>query len=128
LGALPPRNPTPYREYTWCNMQNPPILSKLDRALIDSLWNDVFPKSSIHTLPRTTSYHYPLKIEISTNIPKTQIFRYCNNWPLKPGFKDLVSSSWSNTHSKNNAIRTLVARIKTLRQKAKVWKKIPSTG
>jgi hypothetical protein len=86
------------QEFTWCNMQPPPpLLSKLDRVLINSKWNDSFPNSSVHTLPRTTPDHFPLKIEISTNIPKSQIFCYCINWPLKPSFKELVSSSCSNT-------------------------------
>jgi hypothetical protein len=104
-------------------MQSPPILSKLDRVLIDSHWNIMFPNSLIHMLPRTTPDHYPLKMEISTTIPKAHVFRYCNNWPLKPGFKELVSSSWANTPPKIDAMGTLVARIKILRQKAKVWKK-----
>jgi hypothetical protein len=95
----------------------------LDRVLIDSQWNKIFPNSSVHTLLRTTSDHYPLRIEISTNIPIAQNFCYCNNWPLKPDFKELVTSSWSSTPPKNDAIGTLVARIKILRQKAKIWKK-----
>jgi hypothetical protein len=77
----------------------------------------------VSTLPRTTSDHFPLKIEVSTNIPRSQVFRYCNNWPLKLSFKDLVSSIWSDTPVKSDDIGTLVARVKNLRQKAKTWKK-----
>jgi hypothetical protein len=62
-------------------------------------------------------------IDISTNIPGSQVFRYCNNWPLKQGFKDLVSSVWAKTPPKSDAAGTLVARIKILCQKAKAWKK-----
>jgi hypothetical protein len=54
--------------FTWSNMQNPPILSKLDRILINADWNDSLPNSVASTLPRTTSDHFPLKIEVSTNI------------------------------------------------------------
>jgi hypothetical protein len=109
--------------FTWSNMENPPILSKLDRILINADWNDSLPNSVASTLPRTTSDHFPLKIEVSTNIPRSQVFRYCNNWPLNPGFKDLVSSIWSSTPVKSDAIGTLVARVKNLRQKANTWKK-----
>jgi hypothetical protein len=78
------------RFFTWSNMQNPPILSKLDRVLLNPQWDSILPNTVISTLPRITSDHYPLKVEISTNIPRPQIFRCCNNWNLKPGFKDLV--------------------------------------
>jgi exonuclease III len=110
-------------EFTWSNMQNPPILSKLDRVLINSGWNDSFPNSVVTTLPRITSDHYPIKIEVSTNIPRAQVFRYYNNWPLKHGFRELVASVWSSTPPKSDAIGTLVARVKFLRQKANSWKK-----
>jgi hypothetical protein len=104
-------------------MQIPPILSKLDRVLIDPGWNDSFPNTTVNSLPRTTSDHYPLKIETTSNIPRYQVFRYYNNWPLKPGFKELVSSVWSDTPPKSDAVGTLVVKIKILCQKAKVWKK-----
>jgi hypothetical protein len=78
------------RFFTWSNMQNPPILSKLDRVLLNPQWDSILPNTVMSTLPRITSDHYPLKVEISTNIPRPQIFRCCNNWNLKPGFKDLV--------------------------------------
>jgi hypothetical protein len=80
------------RFFTWSNMQNLPILSKLDRVLLNPQWGSVLPNTVVSTLPRITSDHYLLKVEISTNIPRPQIFRYCNNWNLKPGFKDLVLS------------------------------------
>jgi hypothetical protein len=116
------------RVFTWTNMQNPPILSKLDRVLINAEWNNSLPNSVVilfQELPRIIS---PLKIEVSTNILCSQIFRYCNNRPLKSGFKDLVSQIWSNSPPKNDAMGTLVARVKNLRQKAKSWKKNSSTG
>jgi hypothetical protein len=111
------------REFMWCNMQSPPILIKLDRVLIDPGWNDSFPNTTVHSLSRTTLDHYPLKIETTSNILRSQVFRYCNNWPLKPGFKELVSSLWSDTPPKSDATGTLVVKIKILRKKAKVWKK-----
>jgi hypothetical protein len=39
-------------------MQSPPILIKLDRALIDSDWDTALPNSSVTSLPRTTSDHF----------------------------------------------------------------------
>jgi hypothetical protein len=79
------------RNFTWSNMQQPPILSKLDRVCINPDWDSILPNCSVISLPRTTSDHFPLKIEVSTAIPKPHIFRYCNNWKYKNGFRDVVS-------------------------------------
>jgi hypothetical protein len=62
-------------------------------------------------------------VEISTNIPRPQIFRYCNNWNLKLGFKDLVLSSWSSASQQRDAARSLVFNLRITRQKARAWKK-----
>jgi hypothetical protein len=35
------------RNFTWSNMQTPPILSKLDRVLINSAWDDILPNSVV---------------------------------------------------------------------------------
>lgn len=111
------------RKFTWSNMQQPPILSKLDRILINYHWGASLPNTTIMSLPRTTSDHFPIKIEISTNIPIPQIFRYCNDWKHKLGFKDLVCSAWSNSPHQSDAAGTLVAKLKTRRKNAKEWKK-----
>jgi hypothetical protein len=57
------------------------------------------------------------------NIPKPSIFRYCNNWRLKPGFKEIASSSWQSPSHNNDALGTLVAKLKNIRRKAKGSKK-----
>jgi hypothetical protein len=46
------------RVFTWTNMQNPPILSKLDRVLINAEWNNSLPNSVVilfQELPRIIS-------------------------------------------------------------------------
>jgi hypothetical protein len=104
-------------------MQNPPTLSKLDRVLLNPQWDSIIPNTVVSSLPRTTSDHYPLKVDISTNTPKPQIFRYCNNWKFKQGFKELVHSSWSTSFQQSDAAGTLVHKLRTSRQKARAWKK-----
>jgi hypothetical protein len=55
----------------------------MDRVFINGPWDDILPDSSLVSLPRTTSDHFPLLQEISTNIPKPKVFRYYNNWIFK---------------------------------------------
>jgi hypothetical protein len=83
----------------------------------------LLPYSTVSSLPRTTSDHFPLLIEISTHILTPQIFRYYNNWKLKPGFKDLVSAAWAPVSNQNDAVGRIVSKTKLLRQKVKEWKK-----
>jgi hypothetical protein len=105
------------------NMQSPPIHSKLDRAFINVSWDEILPDSSLLSLPRMTSDHFPLIIEISTNIPNPKVFRYYNGWKYKASFKDLVSAFWPSTPVHVDAADSLVSKLKTLREKAKSWKK-----
>jgi hypothetical protein len=59
----------------------------------------VLPNSILSSLTRTTSDHVPLKIQISSFVPKSSIFRYEPSWSLQPGFYDMVSTAWNLHHS-----------------------------
>ena len=48
------------QSFTWTNVQERPILAKLDRVLVSSEWESHFPLASLHTLPWSTSDHAPL--------------------------------------------------------------------
>jgi hypothetical protein len=111
------------RSYTWSNMQSPLIHSKLDKVFINALWDEFLPDSSLHSLPRTTSDHFSLIIEISSDIPKPNVFRYYNIWKNKAGFKELLSSFWSPTLVHLDAAGSLVGKLKILWEKARTWKK-----
>ncbi len=45
------------QQYTWSNMQSNPTMAKLDRFLISTEWDLIFPISNVTTLPRITSDH-----------------------------------------------------------------------
>ncbi|KQJ98320.2 hypothetical protein BRADI_3g36433v3, partial [Brachypodium distachyon] len=57
------------RNFTWSNMQEVPILTRIDRCFINADWDSVLPNSMLRSLPRTTSDHFPLCLEASTSIP-----------------------------------------------------------
>jgi endonuclease/exonuclease/phosphatase family metal-dependent hydrolase len=66
------------RSFTWSNMQSPPVHNKLDRIFTNALWDEFWLDSSLLSLLRITSDHYPLKLVVSTNIPRPIVFRYYN--------------------------------------------------
>lgn len=80
------------RLYTWSNKRSTPTLERLDRAFINLAWDEALPSTILSSLTRSTSDHVPLKIEISTTIPKSKFFRFKNYWIKVAGFRDVVTS------------------------------------
>ena len=73
------------RAFTWSNMQSDPLLEQLDWFFTSVNWTHAYPNTP---LAKITSDHIPCKIVVSTNIPKTNLFRFENFWPDHPGFHD----------------------------------------
>lgn len=80
------------RRYTWSNRRTVPTLERLDRVFINLVWDENLPNSVLSSLTRTTSDHVPLKIDVSTLVPKSIIFRFKNHWIYAAGFNDLVAN------------------------------------
>ena len=49
--------------YTWSNKQEIPTLEKLDRVLMSSDWEDLFPLVSVHKMVKEISDHNPLLLD-----------------------------------------------------------------
>ena len=77
------------RQYTWSNWRESPTLERLDRAFINVAWDSTLPNSILSSLTHTTSDHVPLKIQISTSVPKSSLFRFENSWTLHPNYHDV---------------------------------------
>lgn len=110
------------RTYTWSNKCNNPTLERLDRVFINLTWDDVFPSTTLYSLTRTTSDHVPLKIDISTTIPKSRLFCFENYWIQCPGFIDVISAAWCCSTSSAEAAAILSTKLKGTRRALKHWK------
>lgn len=66
------------RKYTWSNMQHAPLLQRLDWVFTSSNWALSYLETTCKALAMEVSDHCPLVVAISTNIPKTSIFRFEN--------------------------------------------------
>ena len=109
------------RSFTWTNAQSPPILAKLDRALVNLQHTVAFPSTSLHALPKPTSDHTPLLLSMSTKIPKSQIFRFENGWLLRQSFVQTVLPAWLDVRCIEDAAGQLAACLKSVRAASKVW-------
>ena len=111
------------RKYTWSNMQDDPLLEQIDWVFTSVNWISDYPDTLLLPMARPTSDHIPCKIQIGTNIPKAQTFRFENYWIDHPGFMDLVKSVWtSNVRASNSATR-ISSKFKLLRAALKKWSK-----
>lgn len=100
------------RMFTWSNKRNTPTLERLDRVFINLAWDETLPGTILSSLTRSTSDHVPLKIDISTSIPKSRLFRFDNYWVQLAGFRDVASSAWNCRMGNSESAATLTAKLK----------------
>jgi hypothetical protein len=111
------------RAFTWSNMQNYPLLERLDWIFTCAHWTTTFPVTFATPLAKLSSDHIPIKIQIGTSIPKAQIFRFEEFWLDFEGFTDTVQSHWQQARHFTNSAQDLSARMKSLRHGLKNWSK-----
>jgi len=110
-------------KYTWTNSQEQPLLERLDWFFVSVSWTLNYPGSTVHTLSRETSDHYPCVVKVSTDIPKPRVFRFENYWLLHDDFIQVMQHGWNvPTHHMDKA-KKLVAKFKNLRRVLKAWQK-----
>jgi len=107
--------------FTWTNKRAEPTLARLDRAFFNVKFNNLFPCSSLHSLPRPTSDHTPLLVTLSTDIPKPHNFRFENAWLLNNEFLPSVLPAWFAAPANADAAGNIAGRLKAVRAEAKVW-------
>lgn len=77
------------REFSWRNMQDNPLLEKLDWVLTSASWTLHYLDTSVIPLSRPTD-HIPYVTKVGTIIPKSDIFRVENFWVEMTGFLQTV--------------------------------------
>jgi hypothetical protein len=71
-------------------MQENPLLEKLDWIFTSANWTNTFPITLATPLAKLSSDHVPIKIQIGSHVPKSQIFRFEDYWMEFDGFNDTV--------------------------------------
>lgn len=103
------------RKFTWSNKRTQPTLERLDRAFINLRWDELLPNTLLSSLTRTTSDHVPLRIDVSTTIPKSKVFCFENFWIHSPSFHDIVHSVWGCQTGNMDPAAMIVAKLKETR-------------
>lgn len=111
------------RLFTWTNKRTVPTLERLDRAFINLEWDGVLPSTLLSSMTRRTSDHVPLKIEISTAIPKSQVFRFENYWVKDATFLPIIVSAWNCRIPNSDPAVVISTKLKRTRRSIKSWRK-----
>ena len=108
---------------SWSNMQDNPLLEKLDWFFTSTSWMTSFPDTIALPLARTISDHVPCMIKIGTMIPKSKIFRFENYWMQIDSFKDTVKNIWQQDVNETDSAKRITAKFKRLRKGLKICAK-----
>lgn len=111
------------RKYTWSNMQQKPLLERLDWVFTSAPWTLAFPNTTVVPLTRNISDHVPCVVKIDTKIPKSPIFRFENYWVQMEGFFDIVQQVWSLDPGFEDPAKCVSFKLKLLRKRLLAWSK-----
>jgi mannosylglycoprotein endo-beta-mannosidase len=83
--------------FTWTNKQQVPVMCVLDRVLVSTEWEMLFPMAVIQVETRIGSDHSPMLVtDGSQNIRKSNRFYLERQWFGHSDFKLFVATKWCN--------------------------------
>lgn len=85
-------------KYTW---RRGTLMERLDRALCNTAFSNLFPNHSVLHLPKVSSDHRPLLIQMRhpQSQPRPKPFRFLAPWLTHHEFAPMVSASWDQEAS-----------------------------
>jgi hypothetical protein len=96
---------------------------RLDRVVCNQPWMDLCCVSTVSSLTKLRSDHFPLLFEFQiSNISQASQFKFMKMWSLHPDCSDLISDCW-NTMVVGCPMFILTQKLKNLKTKLKVWNK-----
>uniref|UniRef100_A0A803QHF5 Reverse transcriptase domain-containing protein n=1 Tax=Cannabis sativa TaxID=3483 RepID=A0A803QHF5_CANSA len=99
--------------FTW---KHGTTLERLDWAIVNQKWANLFPTASLHHLGFFGSDHRGLKVLLEGNpnlFARNPTFRFDNHWLLEPDFPELLTNSWTTdsiTTNPNNPILNFLSK------------------
>jgi hypothetical protein len=96
------------RQFTWANNLPEPTYEKLDRVLMDSVWEFKLPLVSVRALPQSKalSNHAPILLTTRAPLPQhRRQFKFELGWIYRDGFADMIKFIWDKTVAGNTPIQ-----------------------
>ncbi|KAL6336207.1 hypothetical protein AAG906_011089 [Vitis piasezkii] len=107
--------------FSWSEGKNNQSWARLDRFLVTQSRLDLFRGVVQSRLPKPTSDHFPILLKGGGLRRGPSPFRFENMWLKVDGFKDLLRDWWQGMGRRGRASFRLVAKMKVLKEKIKVW-------
>lgn len=87
----------PGNKFTQATTHGERIKVRLDRAMANKKWLDLFSKFRVVHLNPTSSDHVPIQLDWlgRKNITQKKMFRYKEEWTTKKGCVEVVRVGWS---------------------------------
>jgi hypothetical protein len=85
------------RKYTWTsvpNSQGNSTMTRIDRVLCPTSWEELFPTVHLHAWASTILDHCPLILQGDTLARIFKGFRFEAYWLKLPGFQEVVKEAW----------------------------------
>lgn len=111
------------RSFIWSDMQDQPLLETFDWVFTSSQGTSEHPFTVATPLAKISSDHVPIKIQIDSNIPKSQIFRFEEFWTKFAKFIETVENHWNNSIFFADSAKNISAKFKAVRRGLKRWSK-----
>jgi hypothetical protein len=108
-------------QYTWSSGTANPLMSRIDKFLVSTNWEDHYPDVTQKLLPRPLSNHYPILLEVGSMVRDKIPFRFENRWLKEEGFVDRIQSWWSNYSFSDSPSYVLARKLKALKDDLKKW-------
>lgn len=92
-------------KFTWSNNQSEPTLERLDRVLISTEWETLFPLTNLKKNPSIMSDHNPLILRSDLGeIRKTKQFYFETAWAKHLEFTIKIAEIWGRDVTTRNAV------------------------
>ncbi|MCH80906.1 replication protein A 70 kDa dna-binding subunit, partial [Trifolium medium] len=109
--------------YTWFKSLGTPraVEERLDRALANEAWFEMFPNAKLANLVAPASDHYPILLDRDPVVRMSRHFRrfkFKNAWCVEPDFNEFVHQSWQSS-----ADSSAISRLEVCAEDLSYWSK-----
>jgi hypothetical protein len=110
--------------YSWCNGAANPSMSRIDRVLISTDWEEHYPDVVQKLMPKPISDHNPVLLEAGGMARGKSSFKFENMWLKVPKFVDKVQKWWSGYSYSGTPSFVLAQKLKALKGDLKEWNRL----
>jgi hypothetical protein len=112
------------KKFTWSNIQDPPTLTRIDRAFCTLDWEELYANPILQALSSSHPDHCPLLLLPLVAPAITPRFRFESHWVHMLGFFECVTEAWTRDVPINqNAFGVLHIKLSRTAKALKIWSK-----